>query len=75
MLIYIVTITMDCGHQSAFDKIFKMADTRRESSKMSITTFVGYFGKLGGVITLKACKEANNVIVVGYSISQHTITH
>jgi hypothetical protein len=57
---------MDSGHQSAFDKIFKMADTRRESSKMSITTFVGFFGKFSGVITLKACKEAKNVIVVGY---------
>jgi hypothetical protein len=34
---------MVSGHQSAFDKIFKMADTRRESSKMSITTCVGFF--------------------------------
>jgi hypothetical protein len=42
----------------AFDKIFKMADTWRESSTISITAFVGYFGKLDGVITLKACKEA-----------------
>ena len=57
---------MDSGHQSGFDKIFKMADTRRESSKMSITTFVGFIGKFIGVITLKACKEAKNVIVVGY---------
>jgi hypothetical protein len=32
---------MDCGHQSAFDKIFKMADTWRESSKMSITALSG----------------------------------
>jgi hypothetical protein len=48
---------MDSGHQSAFDKIFKMADTRRESSKMSITTFVGFFGKFSGVITLKALKK------------------
>jgi hypothetical protein len=53
---------MDCGHQSAFDKIFKMADTWRESSKMSITAFVGYFGKLDGVITLKACKEAKMLL-------------
>jgi hypothetical protein len=37
---------MECGHQAAFDKIFKMANTWRESSKMSITTvtFVGNFG-------------------------------
>jgi hypothetical protein len=35
-------------------------------SKMSITTFVGFFGKFSVVITLKACKEAKNVIVVGY---------
>jgi hypothetical protein len=44
----------------------KALDTRRESSKMSITTFVGFFGKFSVVITLKACKEAKNVIVVGY---------
>jgi hypothetical protein len=37
---------MDSGHQSAFDKIFKMADTSRESSKMSITTFVGFFREI-----------------------------
>ena len=55
---------MECGHQAAFDKIFKMANTWRESSKMSITTvtFVGNFGNLGGVFTLKACKEAKMLL-------------
>jgi hypothetical protein len=67
---------MDSGHQSAFDKIFKMAATPGGKAQKCLSPrLLVFFGKFSGVFTLKACKEAKNVIVVGYSVSQHTITH
>jgi hypothetical protein len=38
---------MDCGHQAAFDKTFKMANTWRESSKMGAVAIIRLCIRLG----------------------------